>query len=501
MAPPEHQLYLADSGSISLPRERARRPRRMRARRLRIKELQIGIMQGSFHHPKLGEFSTVVEDLSLHGVALAIPVSAVGDQLLLTGDRLQDITLVYRESQLYRGSGTVQRIEERGLDLVLGIALDTSAVDLSQLYRHGARSSFANRWESVKREAEAAHIAPAFKVWVNELRVMLAATQSFLEAEERTLCNEDLQSGAIARAEYLDVVAPEIKAHIEQARGRLSELVEDLQPEQHTAYRAYCAAELNPYLKQSPFLGRALDKPLGYAGDYEMMNMLYRDPAEGTTLFGKALNICFTDEPAARANKNRIDYIGALIRRRVLASGNQRVRIASLGCGPAREIEALLTRSPELGPRIEIALIDQEERAIAHCERTLAPLAARTGARVHFIRESLRTLLTRDRLSQKLGHFELIYSAGLFDYLDDRLFRRILSILYEALAEGGQLAIGNVATHNPSRWVMEYFADWFLIHRTREQLATLSNELFPRPTKITVDAEPTGLNLFVQVQR
>ena len=33
--------------------------------------------------------------------------------------------------------------------------------------------------------------------------------------------------------------------------------------------------------------------------------MLYRDSAEGDTLFGRALNLCFTQEQAAQANRNR----------------------------------------------------------------------------------------------------------------------------------------------------------------------------------------------------
>ena len=44
---------------------------------------------------------------------------------------------------------------------------------------------------------------------------------------------------------------------------------------------------------------------------------------------------------------------------------------------------------------------------------------------------------------------ELIYSAGLFDYLEGRMFSRILGVLYGGLSAGGMLAIGNVAAHNP----------------------------------------------------
>jgi hypothetical protein len=87
----------------------------------------------------------------------------------------------------------------------------------------------------------------------------------------------------------------------------------------------------------------------------------------------------------------------------------------------------------------------------------------------------------------------------LFDYLDDRLFRRILGVLYTGLCDGGHLAIGNVAAHNPSRWIMEYFAGWFLIHRSAEELLELASEL-PARAQRRVDSEPSGVNLFLHVQ-
>jgi hypothetical protein len=104
-------------------------------------------------------------------------------------------------------------------------------------------------------------------------------------------------------------------------------------------------------------------------------------------------------------------------------------------------------------------------------------------------------------VAEKLGERELIYSAGLFDYLDTRMFSRISSVLFEALVPGGLLAIGNVAAQNPSRWVMEYFSEWFLIHRTPEQLLALVDDLEPTPQQIMVDAEPSGVNLFLLVRR
>jgi hypothetical protein len=61
------------------------------------------------------------------------------------------------------------------------------------------------------------------------------------------------------------------------------------------------------------------------------------------------------------------------------------------------------------------------------------------------------------------------------------------------------LIVGNVASHNPSRVFMEYSLDWFLIHRSAEELVDFANALSPRPIRVEVDAEPTGVNLFLRI--
>ena len=96
-----------------------------------------------------------------------------------------------------------------------------------------------------------------------------------------------------------------------------------------------------------------------------------------------------------------------------------------------------------------------------------------------------------------MGARQLIYSAGLFDYLSDRSFAALLGALYEAAAPGGQLLIGNVDVSNPTRYFMEYFAEWFLIHRSRSQLLDMARHLRPAPAVARVESEPLGVNLFL----
>jgi extracellular factor (EF) 3-hydroxypalmitic acid methyl ester biosynthesis protein len=471
----------------------------MRARRLRVEELKLGPITIECRHPELGELGGTVEDISMHGLSVVLPVSRE-PRALLVGVRVDDVRISCETGRLYDGPAVIRRISHRDQAVVLGLELE-AGLNLGQLHRSSTRSDFTRRWESVRESAAYSSVRPAFKAWVAELRSVLVSTHEFLTAEERTLAPEDQYTRRQAERDYVDVISHDLLEQLETAARVLERLVGDFSDAEHREHRAYCKLHLAPLLSHSPFLRRARDKPFGYAGDYEMMNMLYRDPAEGETLFGRALNVCFTHEPAAQANKNRLPYIGGLIRQTLAEHPRGRIRIASLACGPAREIGTLLEESPELGARLDVALIDHEARAIAHCERTLAPLAAATGARIQFICEGFRTLLAQGRLTEKLGERELVYSAGLFDYLDVRMFRRITSVLYDALTPGGLLAIGNVADHNPSRWVMEYFSEWFLFHRSKEALLDLASEVEPRPQRMWIDCEPSGINLFLLLRR
>jgi hypothetical protein len=94
-----------------------------------------------------------------------------------------------------------------------------------------------------------------------------------------------------------------------------------------------------------------------------------------------------------------------------------------------------------------------------------------------------------------------VYSAGLFDYLEDKAFVHLARTLLSSLSEQGHLLIGNFAIGQPSRWFMEYCSEWFLIHRTPEQLMSLGEAAGAERRAMSIMAEPSGINLFLDVRR
>ncbi|HUK67339.1 MAG TPA: class I SAM-dependent methyltransferase family protein [Streptosporangiaceae bacterium] len=247
----------------------------------------------------------------------------------------------------------------------------------------------------------------------------------------------------------------------------------------------------------SPLAARCFHKPLGYAGDFEMMNMVYRNESLGGTPFGRSLSRVVLDSDAARAVRNRAHYVAEKIEAVVTRGGRHRpARILSVAAGPAMEVQLILRNDPALlaAGRTQIALIDQDAGALEHAREQIQSLAAEASVDVRLgcLNTSIRTVLA-EGLDDS---YDLIYSAGLFDYLNDRVVRRAGARLVDALAPGGAAVIGNFDVANPTRPLMELILDWPLHHRSADDLRRLFGDL---GTSMTIEREAAGVNLFAVI--
>jgi hypothetical protein len=97
-------------------------------------------------------------------------------------------------------------------------------------------------------------------------------------------------------------------------------------------------------------------------------------------------------------------------------------------------------------------------------------------------------------------HFDLIWSAGLFDYLADQVFVMVLRRFVPFIRPGGELVIGNFSKNNPSRYWMEAVGDWKLHHRTESELRALAHAAGVDDQRLSIGAEPEGVNLFLHIR-
>ncbi|NIR47132.1 methyltransferase domain-containing protein, partial [candidate division KSB1 bacterium] len=237
---------------------------------------------------------------------------------------------------------------------------------------------------------------------------------------------------------------------------------------------------------QSPFMSRCLRKPQGYAGDYQMMNYMYDNQVfDSQTNMGKLLNYYLFSNPASNAVRNRAKIIQGLIQQR--ASVQTELAITSIACGPSREVTGTLEFLKD-NTNIVWTLLDQDNDALANARKNIPKDQRLT---LNFVNAGVRDLLKK---SIDLGQQDILYSLGLFDYLEDKIAITLISRLYAFLKPGGLMLIGNFDTRNPSRALMEGLMEWFLIHRTEEEMLELGKQGAP-DGRHSVIAEPEGINL------
>ena len=171
-------------------------------------------------------------------------------------------------------------------------------------------------------------------------------------------------------------------------------------------------------------------------------------------------------------------------------------RILSVAAGPAMELQLILREDPSLlaAESAEITLLDQDASALTHASEQINALAARAGVEVTL--SCVNTSIMSVIAGGLHGSYDLIYSAGLFDYLKDSTASAAGVRLVEALNPGGRAVIGNFGIANPTRPLMELMLDWPLHHRSASDLRRLFGDI---GTSMAVEQEATGINLFAVI--
>lgn len=220
-------------------------------------------------------------------------------------------------------------------------------------------------------------------------------------------------------------------------------------------------------------------QPHGYAGDFEMIERLYTRYVSGDSTVARWDHFAQA-QPAAKAVRNRKAYFINLLQSRPFQS------VLNLASGPCRDLEEYFDRYPDADVQVDCVELDQN--AIAYAQKLLGP-----NPRVRFFNQNVLRLHTE-------ATYDLIWSAGLFDYFTDRIFVRVLSRMIRNLNRGGELVIGNFSDTNPNRAFMEVAMNWHLHHRSEEQLMDLALEAGATHHELRVQQEAEGVNLFLHIR-
>ncbi|HXB59553.1 MAG TPA: class I SAM-dependent methyltransferase [Candidatus Acidoferrales bacterium] len=344
-------------------------------------------------------------------------------------------------------------------------------------------------------------ISAEFKVLVTDVQSYLTGVRHWLEGLEfglKAQSDREKQERAI-----LDVIAPRIIDAFNRQHERFEEMIYALPPESRMAHQDFVRKHWQKIFLGSPFGHRTFHKPNGYAGDYEMMNMIYRNQPEGGSLFEKLIHLLLVSQWPARSVRNRIAHLRENILNETarVARSDKTARIMNIGCGAAKEVHDFL-KDTHLSDSADFTLVDFNEETLSFAGGKLAEakreFSRRTTVRTQQM--SVYELLKRSRQNDPdREKFDLIYCAGLFDYLPPDTCRALMGLWYDSLLPGGLMLIANMHDAKPFRNFIEFVLDWQLIYRDSREFASLVPAQCRETTQVI--AEPTSVNLFLHVRK
>ena len=203
---------------------------------------------------------------------------------------------------------------------------------------------------------------------------------------------------------------------------------------QKERYRRYIMeTEYYRVVQEAPFYWRIMNKPEGYAGDAEMMNLIYRNQYEGETPFGMLVHKHAVETKACQAVRNRRTFL----RERIMRGEG---KILSVAAGPAMELRDVLMQD-QSGDTYHCHAFDHDIKTIRKtCRECADPrLNYLLGNAFNLIKGSFRVALPRKALlgvcdprrdfrgwrkvlaplkygfaTLKKEDYDLVYTAGLY---------------------------------------------------------------------------------------
>ncbi len=244
-------------------------------------------------------------------------------------------------------------------------------------------------------------------------------------------------------------------------------------------------------------------RPYGYAGDHTMIDWIQSNRIISTDPVGNCLDLCFQGAPPALAVRGRRRYIMERIEE-LLAQRDGLLRIVCVAAGPANEVRDLALG--RFGERCEFVCIDHSQDAVSSLEAWVHARGLANRIRAVTL-NPLQLATPAGRALVGALSPDVVFSGGLFDYLNDKLSVRLVHALHEWLAPGGLLLFGNFLDtdsdprYNLYKRFMKWVLDWHLIHRSPSQLMDIMTGAAIPAASQRVTSESTGFNLFAEATK
>lgn len=225
------------------------------------------------------------------------------------------------------------------------------------------------------------------------------------------------------------------------------------------------------FLALDPYTRWGLVKPRGYAGDARLMDFAYRHPEVAADVdqagpVGAAIYAYTSQARQSASGRERLGFV-----RQMLASLSKESpqRVVSFASGFARELESLgasASASASASAGIaEFVAVDADESALSAASRS-------AGAIPHQL--VCRNVVSDD--TSDIGPAGLVYSLGLFDYLQADTARQVLRKMLRLTAPQGLCVVANLSHDAANLGYCEGVMDWWMVTRSADELLAMGQE-------------------------
>ncbi len=429
---------------------------------------------------EFGDQTFVIRNISGSGVGA---VSASGEPLGGL-DRLNK-TGVLRLSQsgeeIFRAAARPVRVDHNAKEVFVGFALEGARFDLDDL-----KIKNAVAMSKARPVVFGASAVPA--AYKNFCADVLEFVNAYVENLSKSVGPIESALAPSMKLEIFNHLYDEIKKPWSDILIAGNELVipHHDDREMRQALKTYTERVITNVLVDGPTWQRSHGKPLGYPGDFQLMNYMYDEKPEGGTV--RAMFLHALGLVAGRPIVSRMYTLAELMVDWYTEHKEGPFRVTSIGSGPAREFEQIARLAPAES-RWEVTLVDQEPAALEFALSSNPALTGDGRFAARGLNSSFTQMLNPSQSIVHLPQQDVIYSLGLVDYLSLPLASRFARRMLDFVRPGGRLVIANVNNLATGiTWQAEHVSDWTLYFRSRDEMAAIAQGAPEAEVKIVEDA-------------
>jgi extracellular factor (EF) 3-hydroxypalmitic acid methyl ester biosynthesis protein len=255
----------------------------------------------------------------------------------------------------------------------------------------------------------------------------------------------------------------------------------------------------NSLLSKSYLVNRSRTWPLGYQGDYKMLESIYRNTplSEG---IGYYLDLFFLNASLAIGVKNRLKKLRELLSEEL--SGRNQLSVLNIACGSCREVFELANDIEKSGAKFTCIDLDNNALAFSANRLSFTNISPVSSNQIELRKYNALRMFDHELNISEFGMKDIIYSVGFFDYLPSEFLATMFNALYRQLNLKGKLIISFKDAERYKSQKYHWIGDWEgFLQRNEEDFRNILFDAGIPGSAITETRDDSGVIVFYLIEK